>query len=435
MDVLIVDDEKPLCEALAALLEKEGFSCAFETDARRAVERAHEARVVLLDLKMPGVDGFELLDAAVKTLRRTPVVMLTAHGTVKTAVEAMKRGAFDFITKPPDRAELSAALKKALGHAEAERGTSEMYYDMPKDVVFRDGKSRALIDALRRAAASDLPILLEGETGVGKEVFAKLAHEWSPRAKGPFVKINCGGVPETLFESEFFGYEKGAFTGANTSKPGRVELAAGGTLFLDEIGELPAGAQAKLLQFLQDRTFERVGGLRTLKADVRVVAATNRDLEADAKKGAYRKDLVFRIAGVRLRVPPLRERPQDVEALAGHFLEAFAARYGKDVRFEAGAVEALAAQAWPGNVRELEHAIEKAVAMSTGAVIAAAELVPDAAPPDDDTSLRAGRKASDRERIAKALEETNGNRTQAAKLLGITRRALQMKLKELGIRG
>ncbi len=435
MDVLIIDDEEAVCRGLSGLLRQEGFSCAYETDPRKGVAAAKEASVILLDLRLPGVRGMELLEEVLRTVPRTPVVMVTAHGTVRDAVEAMKLGAFDFVVKPPEREDIVAAVEKALHAAEGDEEVSDLYYDLPEDVVFKDATTRGLLDQVRRVAVTDLPVLLEGETGVGKEVFARLVRSWGGRAQGPFVRINCAAIPENLFESEIFGHEKGAFTGASVPKPGRVELADGGTLFLDEIGELALPSQAKLLQFLQDRTFERVGGVRTLRSDVRLVAATNRDLEACVLEKTFREDLFYRLCGFRLRVPPLRERRGDVPALAEHFLSRFAARCGKAVRFGPGAAEALASRDWPGNVRELERTVERAVALSQGPLLAPADLLPSSsaasgAPP---TTLREQKREFERARVREALEKTGGNRTEAAKLLGMSRRMLQKKLKDFGM--
>ncbi|MCZ6787951.1 MAG: sigma-54 dependent transcriptional regulator, partial [Planctomycetota bacterium] len=424
MHVLIIDDEKSICEAFARLLEQEGFSTATPNDPEEGRALAVEAGMILLDLKLPGVEGLSFLKELSREYPRTPIVMVTAHGTVETAVEAMKQGASDFIVKPAEKDQLVDAVHKALRKAQAEEKVSELYYELPDEVVFRDPRSQELLDEVRRVAGTDLALLLHGETGVGKEIFARLAHEWSGRAKSPLVKINCAAIPEALFESEFFGYEKGAFSGATTSKPGRVELAEGGTLFLDEVGELPTAAQAKLLQFLQDGTFERVGGLRTRRADVRIISATNRD---PTDRDSFRQDLYFRLAGVMVEIPPLRERREDIVALAEHFLARFGARYGKQVVFAPDAMAALRAHDWPGNVRELEHALEKAIALSTGAEITAAQVVQAAVSPAAGGTLREQKAAFERVRVADALKQTGGNRTEAARVLGISRRMLQKK--------
>ncbi|MBI3854406.1 MAG: sigma-54-dependent Fis family transcriptional regulator [Planctomycetes bacterium] len=424
-DVLIVDDEPGICEALGDLLKRAGRSSASAGDRAAGLERlgSGEVRSLLLDLRMPGVEGLDLLKEVRDRFPRLPVIMITAHGTVKTAVEAMKLGAFDFITKPLDREELLASVGKALRQSDAEDGTSELFFHLPRDAraVFRDPRSAALVAEVQKAATVELPALITGESGAGKEVFALLLHQLGARKAGPFIKVNCAAIPETLFESELFGHEKGAFTGAVTAKPGRVEIADKGTLFLDEIGELPQPAQAKLLQFLQDRTYERVGGVRTLKADVRVVAATNRDL-----REAFRQDLLFRLNGITLEVPPLRERPGDIEPLVRHYLE----RQTKKLSLAPGAIAGLRAYAWPGNVRELEHRVERAAAFATGPLLAAHDIVPLESKPE---GLRDEKKEFEKRRVAEALRETKGNRTHAAEKLGISRRMLQKKLKEFGI--
>jgi DNA-binding NtrC family response regulator len=437
MDVLIIDDEQPICEALTALLQSEGIESAFETEARCGLERAANARVVLLDLRLPGVRNLEVLEEAHRRYPRTPIVMITAHGTIRTAVEAMKRGAFDFIMKPPEKDELLACLRKALQAAATETSVSQLYYELPDEVVFNDPRSRELVEQVRKVAPTDLTVLIEGETGVGKEVFARLLHEWSPRAGARLIKIHCAAIPRTLFESELFGHEKGAFTGAGAAKPGRIELAEGGTLFLDEIGELEPPIQVKLLQFLQDKSFERVGGLRTLKADVRLVTATNRNLEDEVQQGRFRTDLFYRIAGAGLTVPPLRDRRGDIGALAEHFLTRFGRRYDRDVRLAPGALAALEGHAWPGNVRELEHGLARAVALAEEPEIPAGDILPGRALTEasrsTDESLRDQRREFERARILDVLQQTGGNRTRAAVILDISRRMLQKKLKDLGI--
>jgi DNA-binding NtrC family response regulator len=424
-DVLIIDDEATIGETLGDLLRRSGMSSDAATDRAGGLAKLEGDgfRTLLLDLRMPGVEGLDLLQEVRERHPRLPVIMITAHATVKTAVDAVKRGAFDFITKPIEKEELLAALRKALRQSEAEAATSELYFEFPKDLraVFRDPKSIALAEEARRAAAIDLPALITGESGVGKEVFARMLHELGPRKSGPFVKVNCAAIPEPLFESDLFGHEKGAFTGAVVSKPGRVEIANGGTLFLDEIGELPKSAQAKMLQFLQDRTYERVGGVRTLKSDVRVLAATLRKPEE-----VLREDLAFRLSGVTLHIPPLRERMGDIEPLARRVIQASA----KKISLAPGTLEALRSYRWPGNVRELEHRLMRAIALSNDGLLHAVDVLPE---PPKAGGLRDERKEFEKRRVADALRETKGNRTEAAKRLGLSRRMLQKKLKEFGI--
>ncbi len=425
-DVLIIDDESAIVETLSDLLKRAGKTSAGAGDRESglALLASGTPRALLLDLRMPGVQGLGLLEEVRTRHPRLPVIMMTAYATVKTAVEAMKRGAFDFITKPVDRDELLGAVERALRESDAEAGTSGLYFDLPRDVrvAFRDPRSLELAGELRRAARVALPVLLTGETGVGKEVFARLLHELGPRKGAPFVKVNCAALPEALFESELFGHEKGAFSGAVVSKPGRVEIAEGGTLFLDEIGELAKPVQAKMLQFLQDKTFERVGGVRTLQADVRIVAATHRDL-----REALREDLLFRLSGVTLHLPPLRERPGDIESLAKFFLE----RSGRKLTLSAGTLEELRSYEWPGNVRELEQRLERAIAFAEGPVLAAGDILP--APSRPAGGLREERAEFEKRKVVGALRETKGNRTEAARKLGISRRMLQKKLKAFGI--
>jgi DNA-binding NtrC family response regulator len=424
-DTLIIDDESAIGETLGDLLRRAGRSADAVTDpdSGRARLKSGGYRTVLLDLRMPGVQGLDFLQELRDAHPRLPVIMITGHGTVKIAVEAVKKGAFDFITKPVDRDELLASIDRALRQSEAETGTSALYFKLPSDLraVFKDPRSLALVEELKRAASVTLPVLLTGESGVGKEIFARLLHELGPRKPGPFVKVNCAAIPEALFESDLFGHEKGAFTGAVTAKPGRVEIADRGTLFLDEIGELAKPAQSKLLQFLQDKTYERVGGVRTLKSDVRIVAATNRNL-----KEALREDLYFRLSGIPIAIPPLRERTGDLESLARCILD----RQPVKVSLAPGAVDAMRAYGWPGNVRELEHRLEKAAAFAKDGIVNGADIVPVEAKPG---GLRDERKDFEKRRVAEVLEGCKGNRTHAAEKLGISRRMLQKKLKEFGI--
>jgi DNA-binding NtrC family response regulator len=432
MGILIIDDEIAICRALAELLVGEGYECVYETDAAGALMAAPRAAVILLDLKIPGVKGLELLDEVLRRNARTPVIMITAHSTVEIAVEAMKRGAFDFIVKPPDREDLLTTIDKALRVSDADADRGDLCLDLPDEVVFRDDRSKELLKQIERVARTDLPVLLEGETGVGKEVFARLVLQWSPRAEEPFVRINCAAIPETLFESELFGHEKGAFTGATVTKPGRVELADRGTLFLDEIGELPLTSQAKLLQFLQDHTFERVGGVRTLSSDIRLICATNRDLHECIAEKTFREDLYFRVSGLPVRIPPLRERRVDILALAEHFVRRFSQRFMKEISLGDEARDAICAHDWPGNVRELEHALARAAAMTSGPVLMPHDVLPErAATPSG--GLREQRREFERVQVLQALDETGGNRTRAAEILGISRRMLQKKLKAFGI--
>jgi DNA-binding NtrC family response regulator len=423
-DVLIIDDEPSICESLRDLLGRNGITADTAQDRAGGLTKldSGDYEVVLLDLRMPGVQGLSLLREIREKAPRLPVVMITAFATVETAVQAMKEGAHDFITKPIDLSNLLRVLEPALRHSEAESETNSLFVPLSKDLalVCRDPVSLELVQRAKKLAASNISILITGETGVGKEVFARLIHDYGARRAGPFVKVNCAAIAREIFESELFGHQKGAFTGAVTDKHGRVEIAEGGTLFLDEIGELPLPAQAKLLQFLQDCTFERVGDARTRTANVRVVAATNRN-----PSEALRQDIVHRLE-TKLEIRPLRERPGDIEALARYFLD----HQSRKVSLAPGTLEALQAFSWPGNVRMLANRIGEAVALSETGVLTAGDILPGAAQP---RTLFEARDLFEKNQILNALEKTMGNRTEAAKLLGLSRRGLQKKIREFGI--
>jgi two-component system response regulator AtoC len=379
-----------------------------------------------------------------------PVVMLTAHGTVSAAVEAMKWGAADFLLKPFDREQILYVVRKALATS---AGAVEVApASPPSDEFVGDSKDmRDVYQLIRRAAPGSATVLIRGETGTGKDLVARAIHAQSPRANGPFVKVQCSGLPDSLLESELFGYERGAFTGAASRKPGRVELAERGTLFLDEIGDIAPAMQVKLLRVLQDRQFERLGGTETITADVRFVAATHRDLEAMVDGGDFREDLFYRLNVIPIWIPPLRARPGDIGPLARHFCGLFGkANLRPDTELDDRAVDVLAGQAWPGNVRQLQNLVERLVVLSDGPVISAADvereiardqrfqsrqppLSPDRSREDDTGTLDDQRRAAEREAVETALERCHGNRTQAARVLGISRRTLYNKLEELGL--
>ncbi len=445
--VLIVDDESNVRRVLGTLLEQAGFQTTRVARAEDVLDlvRAQDPDVVLTDLKMPGMDGLELLGALRCEFPEIPVVMLTAHGTVETAVEAMKRGAFDFLTKPFDREEVATVLSKAV--AQAGRSRLEFHGPVRPDdedcgLVGRAAVMDAVRALIRKIAASPSTVLITGETGTGKELVADALHHLSDRSGGPLVKVNCGALPETLVESELFGHERGAFTGAERDRPGRFELADGGTLFLDEVGELPAATQVKLLRVLQDRRVDRVGGSRPIEVDVRLIAATHRDLAEEARGGRFREDLLYRLNVVEIRVPPLRERLDDVPALVECFLDKHAARLRRPrPRVGPAGIEALRRAPWPGNVRQLENAVERAVLLADGPELAPEDFglrsdVASAAAPEGDlkATARAAAAAAERRLIEQALDSTGGNVTRAAERLGLSRRGLQLKLKELGLR-
>ena len=445
--VLLVDDDAAVRTVLAALLGQAGIATAEAAGAAEALGllQAGAIDVMVTDVRMPGMDGIALLERSLETWPDVPVIVLTAHGTVPLAVEATRKGAFEFLLKPFEREEVLALVERALLVA---RGGSEPP-PQPFDSRLLIGDSpcmRELRDAMRRAASSTSTVLVRGENGTGKELVARAIHDASPRRDGPFVKLNCAAVPESLLESELFGYEKGAFTGANKQKPGRVELADRGTLLLDEIGDYSPAVQLKLLRILQEREVSRLGGTDTFKVDVRFIAATNRSLESLVQRGAFREDLFYRLSVLPIDVPPLRERPDDVQSLALHFAARSAAANGRaGLRLEDAAIELLAAQAWPGNVRQLENFVERLVVFCDGSVVARAgverELARDAARAPEPRELAregagglaAARRSAERDEIQRALAISGNNRSQAARLLKMSRRTLYNKLEELGL--
>jgi two-component system response regulator AtoC len=514
--ILVVDDEANLRRVLSAQLARDGYEVhtAEDGEAGLAFLKEHHIDLVITDLRMPRLDGMDLLRAALRDDPSRPVVMLTAHGTVDNAVEALKTGAFDYITKPFDQHEVRVVVKKALRTRDlasadatglvggwspvateggkptgAARGEPPSLNLAPltKDGAARFGiigDSPPILDVyaiLQRVADTPTTVLITGESGTGKELVARALHENSRRRDKPFIKVNCAAIPKDLMESELFGYERGAFTGAVGSKPGRFELASGGTLFLDEIGEIPNEMQVKLLRVLQESEFERVGGIKTIRVDVRLVAATNRDLKKEIASGAFREDLFYRLNVVPIALPALRERRSDVPALCRYFVAKFNARLKKGIEgVEPEAMERLNVYGWPGNIRELENVIERAVLFADGARIRLDDLseelrgpspilpgdrdpygqrsssplsAPNAAlapgsaelpdPVESPTSadgdglkeqVKAAMNRLERDLIIRALKQTQNNITHAARLLKISRKGLQLKMKELNLR-
>ena len=443
--VLIVDDEPNVRRVLGTLLEQAGWSTtrAESGDQALALVRAQDPDLVISDLKMPGMDGMELLSRIQASFPEIPVILLTAHGTITNAVEAMKRGAHDFITKPFDRDEVVQLVQKALG--QAERGRAEFRGPLVAGQRCGIVGNSAAIQELRRLiekiAPTSATVLIRGETGTGKELIVEALHQLSKRKAMPLVKINCAALPENLVESELFGYEKGAFTGAERAKPGRFELADGGTLFLDEIGELPPPMQVKLLRVLQDGVVDRVGGTEPRQVDVRLISATNRELDQEVANGRFREDLLYRLKVMELVSPPLRERLDDIPDLVECFVERHAERLERP-RPAVGpeALRALMTLPWPGNVRELENAVERAVLLADGETLTPVDfgLTDDATQRAPASTLKeASRVAAaetERRMILAALDLTDGNVTHAAERLGLSRRGLQMKMKDLGLR-
>ena len=441
--VLIVEDEDNMRRMLGALLRRAGYRVLEARDGAEALGVLDDAAVhaVVTDLKMPRMNGLELLEATRRRRGSLPVILLTAYGTIGSAVEALKQGAFDYLTKPFDPDEVQQVVEKAVRTSELQQSEARLEPDEdPYKLLL--GNSRALREVKRmieRVAPTTATVLITGETGTGKELVAQSVHLQSDRREQAFVKINCAAIPESLLESELFGHEKGAFTGAARRKPGRFELANGGTLFLDEIGEMPRSAQPKLLRAIQDGRFYRVGGTHIIDVDVRLAAATNRDLEQDVREGRFREDLFYRLKVVPIHMPALRERREDIEPLVQFFVDRFARKLSRNIAgVDPAALAALHAHAWPGNIRELENVIERAVLLSDGSTITVSDLPEGVEPgPAGPASLRDqvrdATRDLERRAIVEALDGAHGNVTHAAERLGLSRRGLQLKMRELEI--
>jgi two-component system, NtrC family, response regulator HydG len=440
--LLVADDDPGLRESLERTLTREGYRVVLASDGRAALERVQAGGVDLIvtDLKMPGLTGLELLRAAKAIMPDVDVILLTAFGTVEEAVKAMKDGAYDFLTKPFRREQLIKLIDKALERRELieqNRALKKQLEDIRAkgQMIGASPSFRRMMTLIEQIADSSATALIQGESGTGKELVARTIHERSARRNGPFVAVNCAALPETLLESELFGYEKGAFTGAAARKEGRFELANAGTLFLDEVGDLSLVTQPKILRVLQEGEFERLGGTRSLQVDVRIVAATNQDVAEMVKEKRFREDLYYRLNVITIRVPPLRERHEDIRVLAQHFLRVYAAKNGRKLDgFSAEAVERLESYAWPGNVRELENLVERSVVLARKDRIDAEDLPEEVMgvkrPPRDAILELVGTPLADIEQrlLDETLRITGGNKTQAAKLLGIDVRTVARKL-------
>jgi DNA-binding NtrC family response regulator len=450
--VLVVDDEPGVRESLRMVLSGTcDVVLAGSVEEGLARLRAEPPDLVLLDLVMPGHSGFELLAELAAAPQAPPVVVLTGTHTVSTAVEAMKQGAADYVTKPFEVEALRIKVRQLLERRELEREVVRLRAQVGREerlggLLGASEPMQEVFRTLRRVAQSKATVLIRGESGTGKELAARAIHDLGPRSAGPFVAVNCAGIPETLIESELFGHERGAFTDARDRRIGKFEAASGGTLFLDEVGELAPGVQAKLLRALQERHIERLGSNQTIDVDVRVLAATNRDLEREVAAGRFRADLFYRINVVPLELPPLRERREDIRRLAQHFLEQARAEAGRGPeRLSRAAIAALERFPWPGNVRELHNAIEHAVALAEGPVLEQGDLPRPIAESGRAEELREAVRSGqlgfeaataqfEREILQEALDRNQGNQTRAAAQLGITRRALKLRMDRLGLK-
>ncbi|MGQ9610691.1 MAG: sigma-54-dependent transcriptional regulator [bacterium] len=449
--ILVIEDEPLQLKNLSEALEKQGYNVLSSESSAKGIEIVQEKAVdlVLTDFKMPEKNGLEVLREVKQINPDISVIIITAYGDVETAVKVMKEGAFDYLTKPIEFEELDIIIKKALERKMLVSENKELRRQLAgkyrfDEIIYGSSEMEEVINTAGRAADSRASILIYGESGTGKELIAKAIHYASPRKNKPLISINCAALNENLLESELFGHEKGAFTGADKQRKGRFELADGGTIFLDEVGEIPPSIQVKLLRVLQEREFERVGGNETIRVDVRVISATNRDLESMIKKGAFREDLFYRLNVISIRIPPLRERKSDIPPLINYFITKYARENNKEVEsLSKEAMDALIKYNYPGNVRELENAIERAVIMARGKIITLDDLPIFMKISNDDSKQSYELKGEtldkivenvERQLIAEALVKANNNQSRAAEILGISERNLRYKLKKYGMK-
>ncbi len=454
--ILLVEDDLNTLEGLAEILEQENYTVRKARNGKEALTefKKNNFNIVLIDYLLPDKDGLEISELLIKQNPEIKIIMMTAFGSVKNAVNAMKLGIYDYLTKPIDLDELSIIIRRALKEQQLIHENIDLKEKLQKTYRFENiigvsGKMQEVFRKVIKVAKTNATVLIRGESGTGKELIARAIHFQSDRKEKPLVEINCASIPETLLESELFGHEKGAFTGAYKSKKGKFEIAHQGTLFLDEIGELPQGVQAKLLRVLQDRTFTRVGGVENIEVDVRLLAATNADLEKAIKEGRFREDLYYRLNVIPIYIPPLRERPEDIGPLIDHFIKKYSMKNKREIKgITREARDLLFQYSWPGNIRELENAIENAVVMAESDVIQVQDLpgyLQTKQMRKDSVLLPSIEKENltfkerldlfECEIIRQTIEECGGNKTQAAKKLGFTLRTLRNKLKKCNIRG
>jgi DNA-binding NtrC family response regulator len=447
--ILLVEDEEKLRRVIQMQLESAGFEVDGAPTAEQALPLATLADLVITDLRLPGMNGVELMQQLQARGISAAVIVITAHGSVETAVEAMKLGAADFLQKPFSLDHLTTIVQKVMAVQMLRDENRRMREELDQryqfdNIIGRSAAMREIFHTVERVAPTRATVLLAGQSGVGKDMIARAIHQHSPRKNHPFIKINCTALPENLMESELFGYEKGAFTGANSSKPGKFEQADQGTVFLDEIGDVPGNIQVKLLRILQERQFERLGSNLTRSVDVRVIAATNVDLRAALEQGRFREDLYYRLNVVPINIPPLRERTEDIPFLARHFVQKLAGElgsYAKDI--SAAAIDRLLTHSWPGNVRELENTLERSLVLAPGEILQPSDLrieaprTASAVASQQAPLLPEGETLEHWEQmmIREALRRANGNKSQAARMLGLTRNALRYRLSQMGLEG
>ncbi len=450
--ILVVDDDQGIRDFLEIMLSREGYEVTCASDANKALNQCKKEKydLILTDLKMPKIDGIEFLKEVKDICQETMVILMTAYASPETAVSAMKEGAYDYVEKGFDLEDIKSIISSALDKKGVKRDDALFIKKVEDAVSFGNmiGKSKGMLkvySVIKKVSETPTNVLILGESGTGKELVAKAVHEHSPRKNMPFVVINCGGVPESLLESELFGHMKGAFTGAYVDKPGLFEIARGGTIFLDEIGDLPSLLQVKLLRVVQEKTFRRVGGAEDKKVDIRIISATNKNLEEKVNDGSFREDLYFRLNVIAIHIPPLRERTEDIPVLTNYFIEKYSKAFGKEIkRISSYALELLMTYPFPGNVRELENIIERSVALETSNIVLPENLIlagnvqelsrfSDGEIPKDGVDLNEELAKYEKHLIEKALKKAKGSKTRAAEILQVSFDSLRYRIEKLGI--